>query len=79
MDQKKADHRQFYEVRFDLKGTFPTELANIVESIKNILNHSDVIDTPFSLEDLLTGTKTEREELSRLTLAQDISCITIVI
>ena len=39
------DQWEFYEGRFDLKGNFPVELANILDSAKNILTDSEKIAT----------------------------------
>ena len=58
---READHCEFYEGKFDLKGIFPTEQANIVKLTKNISNHSEVIDALTNLENLLAGKKTEIE------------------
>ena len=38
---KKAGHWEYYEEYFDLKGNFLVELANIMDSTKNICNESD--------------------------------------
>ena len=76
---KKTDHWEFYEGRFNIKGTFLIELANIVKSTKNISNQSEKTDALTILENVLAGRKTEIENLykdigglSKLSLAQDI-------
>ena len=56
---KEADHWEFYESRFNLKGSFPVELADIVFSTKNIPNEPETINAPSNLETLLAGSKTK--------------------
>ena len=43
---KKADHWDFYEGKFDLKGNFPVELKSILDSTKNISNASGKMIVP---------------------------------
>ena len=41
----------------DLKGDFPVELANTVDSSRDISNKSENIKAPSNLENLLAGTE----------------------
>ena len=75
LDQKKQIIRNF----MDLKGSFPKELAYILDSTKKISNESERIDTPSNLETLLAVREKKNIEklyddiggLSKLTLVQD--------
>ena len=74
----EADHWEFYEGMFDLKGTFTIELANIITSTKTISNQSEVMSLLTNLENVLAGRNKQIEKLyedigglSKLTFTQD--------